>query len=187
MAVDEEICQNATGTPGDTIRPSLDARGSLFVHKDVAAYDELIALSVVRTAETVSQGATEARLKNDQRVLGGLDVAPPCGHTRRGLSHTHPADGPSALLPQSEEADEVECCKDIKEEDDFFVCFFFLFLTEEPQTGNAVGARSLGKNMDRSRARGSSSSSSSAIVLCLGKIEVLRDRLPARLSFGNNV
>ena len=50
-------------------------------------------------------------------------------------------------------------CKEIKEDDDSF-----FFLTEEPQTGNAVGARSLGKDMERSRARGSSSA---IVVFCV--------------------
>ena len=93
LAVDEEIGENAARAPGNAIRPSLNAGCSLFVHKDVAAHDELVALSVVRTAETVGQGAAEARFKNDQRVFSGLDVAPPCGHTRRGLAHTHIAEG----------------------------------------------------------------------------------------------
>ena len=89
LAVDEEIGENAARTPWDTIRPSLDARGSLFVNEDVAAYDQLIALSVVRTTETVCQSATETCLKNHQGILGGFDVTPPCRDTRRGLSHTH--------------------------------------------------------------------------------------------------
>ncbi len=89
LAVDEEIGENATRTPGNAVRPSLDARGSFFVNKDIAADDEGIALSVVRTAEAVGQSATEAGFEDDQGVLGGLDVAPPCGHARRGLPHAH--------------------------------------------------------------------------------------------------
>lgn len=117
MAVDEEIGQNATGTPGDAIGPSLDARGSLFVHEDVAAHDELIALSVVRTAETVCQSATEASLEDDQRVFGGLDVAPPCGHARRGLANTHDADARLLFIWNfmNEEENDV---KGVKESDD---------------------------------------------------------------------
>ena len=92
LAVDEEVGEDAARAPGDTIGPSFDARGSLFVHEDIAAHDELIAFPVVRTTKTVSKSAAETSLENDQRVLGRFDVAPPCRHTRRGLPHTHIAE-----------------------------------------------------------------------------------------------
>ena len=144
MAVDEEIGEDATGTPGDAIGPPLNARGGLFVDKDVTAHDELIALSVVRTTETMSEVAVEARLENNQRVLGGLDMAPPRGHTGRGLPHTHfAALSLSGVLNEFEAEPEVKAAKK---------SWIYLWIKSDggASDGQRCGARSQGNGMNGS-------------------------------------
>ena len=48
FSIDQEVSQDATRAPSNTISPALDSRGILFVNEDAAASNELIALAVVR-------------------------------------------------------------------------------------------------------------------------------------------
>lgn len=53
LTINEEVGQYATRAPGNAIGPSLDARGCFLVDKDIAAHNELVALSVMWSTEAV--------------------------------------------------------------------------------------------------------------------------------------
>ncbi len=89
LPVDEKIGQDPTGTPRDPVRPSFDARRGLFVHKHVAADDELVPLAVVRPAKNVRESAGETGFEYDQGIFGRFDMPAPCWDTRRGLAGVH--------------------------------------------------------------------------------------------------
>lgn len=73
--VDEEIAENPTRTPGDTVGPSLDTGGVLFIDEDTAAADEMAAFPVMGTTGDMVQDAGEAGFEEDQGIVGGRDVA----------------------------------------------------------------------------------------------------------------
>jgi hypothetical protein len=67
FAVDQEVAQDATGTPGDAVGPSFDAAGVFFINEDVAALDQLAALAIVGTSWDVVKLAAEAGLSKRMR------------------------------------------------------------------------------------------------------------------------
>lgn len=73
--VDEEIAEDPTRTPGDTVGPSLDAGGVLLVDEDTAAADEMAAFPVMRPTGDMVQDAGEAGFEEDQGIVSGRDVA----------------------------------------------------------------------------------------------------------------
>ena len=55
LSIDTQIADLMAKTPGNPIGPALDATGGRFVNKDVAAYDQLVALAIVWLTEAVRQ------------------------------------------------------------------------------------------------------------------------------------
>lgn len=53
LSVDEEVAQDAAGTPRDAVSPSLDTGSMLLIDEDVAAPDEILTLSVVWSSRYV--------------------------------------------------------------------------------------------------------------------------------------
>ena len=81
LPVDEEVREDSTGTPWDTVRPPLDARGRFLVDEDVAANNELIPLAVVWATKAVRELTIETGLENNQRVFSGLNMTLPRRNT----------------------------------------------------------------------------------------------------------
>jgi hypothetical protein len=82
LAVNQEVAQDAAGTPGNTISPALDTACIFFVDEDVAALDELATLAVVRSSWNVVKLATQASLEEDEAIHAVLDEASEGGHQR---------------------------------------------------------------------------------------------------------
>ena len=79
--------------PDNPVSPAGDARGGRFVNKDVAAYDELVALARVWHTEAVKQATVDTLLNNGDRALTAVDALltgrnkrwPSSGHVDSGL------------------------------------------------------------------------------------------------------
>ena len=89
LSVYEEIRQDSARAPWYSVCPSLDARSSFLVHKDVPTYDQLTSFAIMRSTKAVGQSTSEASLEDDQRVLGGLNVPSPRWHTCRSFTNVH--------------------------------------------------------------------------------------------------
>jgi len=92
LAVDEEVAENATGTPRDAISPSLDAAGIFLVYEDVAAFDQLAALAIMGTSWDVVKLAAEAGLEEDETIHAVLDESMESGHERPCSAGAHDVD-----------------------------------------------------------------------------------------------
>ena len=68
-AVDNQIAELVAYIPDGPVSPVLDARGGCLVDKDVAAYDQLPALSIMRLTETVRQEAIDTIFNDGDRPL----------------------------------------------------------------------------------------------------------------------
>lgn len=82
LAIDEEVAENAAGTPGDAVGPSLDARSMLFVDEDVSGGNEILAFAVMGASRHVSEAALQTRLEEGEGIHGGGYMAPKGGHKR---------------------------------------------------------------------------------------------------------
>ena len=65
LSVYEEIGQDPTRAPWDSVCPALDPRSSLLVHKDVSAHDELAPLPVMRSTKAVGKCTRKACLEDN--------------------------------------------------------------------------------------------------------------------------
>jgi hypothetical protein len=93
FAVDQKVSENATGTPRDTVGPTLDTWRVLFVDEDTTALDKTCSLTVVRTARDVMELAAETSFEQYKTVHTVLDEAMPCRlkRTRTRTTTTHGA------------------------------------------------------------------------------------------------
>ena len=75
FTIDEEVTQDATGTPGDTIGPAFDTRRVFLVDEDAPTADEMAAFAVVGSAGDMVQDTGQTGFEEDEGILGGRDVA----------------------------------------------------------------------------------------------------------------
>ena len=85
LTVDEEVAENATGTPGDTIGPAFDTGRVLLVDEDTATADEMASFAVVRSAGDMMEDTGQAGFEEDEGILGGRDIAGEGGFQHRGV------------------------------------------------------------------------------------------------------
>ena len=85
LTVDEEVAEEATGTPGDTIGPAFDTRRVLLVDEDTATADEMASFAVVGSAGDMVEDTGQAGFEEDQGILGGRDIAGEGGFQHRGV------------------------------------------------------------------------------------------------------
>ena len=88
LSIDTQIADLVAKMPGNPIGPALDARGGRFVNKDVAAYDQLVALAIVWLTEAVRQGAIDTIFDDGDRALSVVDAGL-TGRNIRWPSITH--------------------------------------------------------------------------------------------------
>lgn len=75
FTVDEEVAQDATGTPGNTIGPAFDTRRVLLVDEDTPTADEMASFAVVGSAGDMMEDTGQTGFEEDEGILGGRDVA----------------------------------------------------------------------------------------------------------------
>jgi hypothetical protein len=92
FAVDQEVAQDATGTPSDTVGPSFDTASIFFVDENVAALDQLAALAIMGTSWDVVKLAAEAGLEEDEAIHTVLDESMEGGHQRSCSACAHDGD-----------------------------------------------------------------------------------------------
>jgi len=92
FAVDQKVSKDATGAPGDTICPTLDARSILFVDKDTSALDQACSLTIVRTTRYMVKLSAQTGFEEDKSIHAVLDESMPCrlewSRTRATAAHS---------------------------------------------------------------------------------------------------
>lgn len=88
LLIDKQIAELMAKMPGNAIGPALDARGGGFVNKDVAAYDQLVALAIVWLTKAVRQGAIDTIFNDGDRAPSVVDAVL-TGRNTRWPSITH--------------------------------------------------------------------------------------------------
>ena len=86
LSIDKQIADLMAKMPDNPVCPALDAIGSPFVNKDVAAYDQLVSLAIVWLTEAVRQGAIDTISNDGDRSLSIVDTPwPPIAHVDSDL------------------------------------------------------------------------------------------------------
>ena len=75
LAIDEEVTEDATGTPGDAVCPSLDARRIFFVDEHASTADQVTAFPIVWSTSNGRQHSGQTGFEEDQGIVRGCDVS----------------------------------------------------------------------------------------------------------------
>ena len=81
LSIDKQIADLMAKMPENPVYPALDAIGSPFVNKDVAAYDQLVSLAIMWLMEAVRQRAIDTIFNDGDCSLSIVDTRwPPITH-----------------------------------------------------------------------------------------------------------
>lgn len=82
LTINEVVSKDPARAPGDAVCPTFDAGRMLLVYENVAALDEVLSLTIMRSSRHMVQVTSQASLKQQQCVKGAVDKPLIGGHQR---------------------------------------------------------------------------------------------------------